>query len=124
MTGASLHWVNDEGKEQSVPLTAAETLLGRHGDTHVTFPDLRISRHHAKIKKTEHGYLLLDLASVYGTFVNGQPVEHHFLRDGDRIRLSDYQVELLFFEGGNEIKPVRTNISSDPLTSHSAPMPF
>jgi phosphoserine phosphatase RsbU/P len=120
MTGASLHWVNDEGNEESVPLTAAETLLGRTADTHVRFPHLRISRHHAKIKKTEHGYLLLDLASVFGTSVNGQEVEHHFLRDGDRIRLSDYQVELLFLEGGNEANPVRTNISSDPPGSRSA----
>lgn len=96
MTGARLHWVDDGGKERNVHLAAAVTLLGRKGDTDVDLPHQRISRHHAKIKKTDRGYLLLDLASVHGTFVNGRPVEHHFLRDGDRIRLSDYQIELLF----------------------------
>lgn len=121
MIGANLRWVDEEGKEHRVPLTA-ETLLGRRADADVRFEDRHVSRHHAKIKKTENGYLLLDLASARGTFVNGQRVEHRFLWDGDRIRLSDYQVELLFLETGEESEPAQSRISSDSvLTKNTKP---
>jgi len=62
----------------------------------------------------------LDLASVHGTFVKDQSVEHHFLHDGDRIRLSDCQLEFLFVEAGNEEIAEQAGSTSDGLTSHSA----
>jgi len=77
MTNASLHWIDDEGKERQVLLDAVETILGRRTGADIELINKRVSREHAKIKKTQHGYLLLDLASQYGTCVNGQPVGHH-----------------------------------------------
>jgi serine phosphatase RsbU (regulator of sigma subunit) len=115
----SLCWVNDEGREQRFALNAAETLLGRKAGTDVTFSHQHVSRHHAKIKKTERGYLLLDLASVHGTFVNGQPIEHHILRHGDRIRLADYQVDIRFFQDANKTVPPHASLVYDDLTSDS-----
>ena len=102
MSDASLRWVDEQGTERKVLLEAVETLLGRHSDAEIRFSSKRVSRHHAKIKKTVHGYLLLDLVSQFGTCVNGKPVEHCVLRDGDRIWLSDYQVEILFSQEGNK----------------------
>ena len=126
MAAPRLHWINDTGEEEKVVLAATETLLGRKSDVdlrrpHVDLilPHKTISRHHAKIKKTVQGYLLLDLGSVRGTFVNGRRVDHHFLRDGDRIRLADYETELRFLEESDSTR-VRLTDSSGSGSSFSA----
>jgi pSer/pThr/pTyr-binding forkhead associated (FHA) protein len=48
--------------------------------------DERMSRQHFIIKSTPDGYILMDLNSVNGTFVNGERVTEHRLKDGDKIQ--------------------------------------
>lgn len=66
-------------------------LLGRGADCDIIFPERQISRHHARIERTPDGrYLLYDLGSKNGTFVNGEEVRDSAreLRDGDEIQLA------------------------------------
>ena len=84
-----------EGDEirSSWPLDADETTIGRWPDNDVVIADRWISRHHALITRRGLRYVVKDLGSKNGTFVNGQrltgPQE---LEDGDRIQVApNYQ---------------------------------
>ena len=84
-----------EGDEirSSWPLDADETTIGRWPDNDVVIADRWISRHHALITRRGLRYVVKDLGSKNGTFVNGQrltgPQE---LEDSDRIQVApNYQ---------------------------------
>jgi hypothetical protein len=52
----------------------------------VVLDDGKVSGEHARIRLEKGQYVLYDLASTNHTFVNGQEVQKHVLRDGDQIR--------------------------------------
>lgn len=62
-------------------------LVGRSRGCELQLPDGDASRRHAEIVPDEEGFLLRDLASTNGTFVNGERVREHRLRPGDRIQI-------------------------------------
>jgi pSer/pThr/pTyr-binding forkhead associated (FHA) protein len=49
-------------------------IIGRGADCHIVLPERAISRVHARIERRNQGYLLIDMGSKNGTFVNGQEV--------------------------------------------------
>jgi len=63
-------------------------IIGRSRDCDLRLPNGDASRHHAEIKVTNEGYLLRDLGSTNGSFVNGRPVRERLLEPGDRIQIS------------------------------------
>lgn len=79
-------WVLDED----------EMLIGRAPDCDMVVPDRKVSRHHARLRKTEDGVVVEDLGSKNGTHVNGSPVEEPVvLQDGDVISVA-LAVKLMF----------------------------
>ena len=73
-----------------------EILLGRSEECDIVLPGRAVSRRHAQIVHTDAGYILRDLDSNNGTFVNGQGIEHDYvLQDGDEIQIA-LSVRLLF----------------------------
>lgn len=69
-------------------LAAALCLLGRSPLCQVFVPRQIVSRHHAQIEPAGARFLLRDLDSANGTYVNGRRlVEPHLLVDGDQIGL-------------------------------------
>ena len=67
-------------------LTEALT-LGRDHDSSVQLRELAVSRRHCVIEPADGRFLLRDLESRHGTFVNGVPVRERFLEEGDLITL-------------------------------------
>lgn len=64
-------------------------LIGRGDDCDLIVQDRQVSRHHARIRNTEEGYLLEDLGSKNGTHVNGSLLsEPALLQDGDEIQVA------------------------------------
>jgi DNA-binding response OmpR family regulator len=64
-------------------------IIGRGADCHIVLPERAISRVHARIERRNQGYLLIDMGSKNGTFVNGQEVtQPQVLQDGDEIQLA------------------------------------
>lgn len=62
--------------------------LGRAPDSHiVVLNDKRVSRRHAVLKREGANYVLEDLGTSNGTYVNGQRIERHTLAQSDVIRL-------------------------------------
>jgi len=64
--------------------------IGRGSECDVVLPERQISRCHAQIERANGGYLLRDLGSKNGTYVNGQELsdQPHCLRDGDEIQIA------------------------------------
>jgi len=71
--------------------------IGRHPRCDVTLPDRRVSSRHAQVRWEAGQFVLYDLNSVNGTFVNDEQVQQAFLQPGDRIRVGN--TELIFHTG-------------------------
>jgi pSer/pThr/pTyr-binding forkhead associated (FHA) protein len=71
------------------PLTAAETLLGRSETCDIPLASPTVSRHHARITRQGEDFILDDLGSTLGTYVNGASIgkNPYPLTPGDQIRL-------------------------------------
>ena len=73
------------------PCSAGRTItIGRLNSNTVVVNDSSVSGNHSKIEEVGNGYLLTDLRSKNGTFVNDQQVISHWLRDGDRITIGKH----------------------------------
>lgn len=68
--------------------------IGRAVKNRLAIPDYGLSREHALIRQTADGFLLEDLDSRNGTFVNDSPARKLLLKHGDRIRVG--QTFILF----------------------------
>jgi hypothetical protein len=81
-------------------LQGAAVVIGRGEDCHVIINDRQASRHHARITQTEDGYVLEDLGSKNGTFLNGQSLTvPTVLKDGDEIGIA-FAAKLGFVDAG------------------------
>ena len=66
------------------------TTLGRSSEAEVQFDDLTVSREHARILRDEQGrYILEDLHSGNGTFLNGIKIGSESVHEGDEIRIGE-----------------------------------
>ena len=97
-TIAQLTFANGDAQGRVVPLSESEYLVGRHQDNSITIPDLGVSGFHARIYRGPDGYVIEDLKSRNGTWLNGERVYHATLTTGDRIHLgqTDLMFEVLF----------------------------
>ena len=74
------------------PLSQAVINLGRMNTNHVVLEDLRVSRWHAQVRCVRGEWILFDLNSTGGTFVNGNRVNQYTLQPGDVISLAGVQL--------------------------------
>ena len=75
-----------------ITLDQAETIAGRDPDCQIVLTDEGISRRHARFAQTGSYYLIEDLGSTNGVFVNGVKVDRAVLADGDKILLGRFTV--------------------------------
>ncbi len=78
--------------------------IGRHPDNDLQLTDRNISRFHAIIEPKQEGFLLRDLGSRNGTFVNGHRVEEAWLRAGDQIRVGKIRMRLTEEAAASQLK--------------------
>jgi len=74
-------------------------VIGRETAAHLCIADASVSRRHSKIEKQDDGFVITDLESLNGTFVNDVPVRTRLLEHGDRVRIGDSQFLFLTHEG-------------------------
>jgi len=86
------------GDVRTVALGDRRLLLGRSSSSDLSFPDeLGLSRQHAALEQEGEGWVLTDLGSRNGTYVNGVRVEgKQALQNGDRITAS--RLEMVYHE--------------------------
>jgi serine phosphatase RsbU (regulator of sigma subunit) len=75
------------------PLQGPAVSIGRASDCSIPIKDRYLSRKHAEIIANGNGWILKDLGSANGTYLNGTRVERdEQLKTGDRIRLGDTEI--------------------------------
>lgn len=85
---------DDEGQKTVVPLVRDEYTVGRREGHTIRLTERNISRDHARIRKDSDAYVIEDLGSYNGVFVNGhRVVDAQRLQNGDLILIGDYRVE-------------------------------
>ena len=71
-----------------IPLNRPLIKIGRQLDNHIILEDPRVSRSHAQIKLINERFVIFDMNSTGGTFVNGQPASQSVLYPGDVVSLA------------------------------------
>jgi hypothetical protein len=80
-----------------IQLEASGFRLGRHPECQFIIPTPGASRYHAEIKFDDGAWVISDLNSGNGTFVNGVRIRSHHLAPGDEVRVDQ---TLLTFQPG------------------------
>lgn len=70
-----------------------ETSIGRANTNTIVLKDAKVSRQHAVIKQSGNEFVINDLNSSNGIFVNGEKVREHVLGDADIIQIGDHQMQ-------------------------------
>ncbi len=73
------------------------TSVGRAPDNAIVLPDLTVSAHHAVLDRLDGAFVITDLGSANGTFVNGQRVQRAWVNENDVVSVGRH---LLRFTGG------------------------
>ncbi len=76
----------DRTNNQVFPLTGAPMRIGRESTRDIVVPDINASRTHAEVHQEPSGtWIVADLGSTNGTFLNGRQIKSAPLRPGDTI---------------------------------------
>lgn len=76
-------------------LDAEVTQAGRHPDSDIFLDDITVSRRHAEITRRADGYVLRDVGSLNGTYVNRDRVEESKLAHGDELQIGKFKLVFL-----------------------------
>jgi DNA-binding NtrC family response regulator len=77
--------VEGERQGQSFTLDLRKFVLGSGRTAHASLPDRGVSKRHAELELIGGAYLLRDLGSTNGTFLNGTLIREAFLSPGDLV---------------------------------------
>jgi pilus assembly protein CpaF len=101
------------------PLDAPEIIIGRDASNVIAINDAEVSRKHAKLSLQNSAYVILDLGSTNGTFINGQRISgSQILKPGDTVTLGENIV--LMYEAAFD--PNATMVSSSQAPKMVAPV--
>lgn len=65
-----------------------DMVVGRHSEADVRLHLPDVSRRHCRVVFEDSQWLIIDLNSLNGVYVNGEKVQESVLRDGDHVRLA------------------------------------
>lgn len=78
-----------------VPLIAPVTRAGRHPASEVFLDDITVSRRHAEIERTASGFVLTDVGSLNGTYLNRERIDRAVLSNGDELQIGKFRLVFL-----------------------------
>lgn len=77
---------------QIFTITESVVNIGRHEDNQLVIPDAHVSRSHAQLRVIRGRYIIFDLGSTGGTYINGRKITQSTLAPGDVISLGGIPV--------------------------------
>jgi hypothetical protein len=80
---------------ETFPLEAERTLIGRSPDCEIFLDDVTVSRKHAVLERRDKTFVIEDLGSLNGTFVNRSRIESGELTDNDELQIGKYRLTFL-----------------------------
>ena len=91
-------------RDATAEFDQAEIAIGSQGDNDFVLHDDTVSRHHCKIVQEDAAWVLVDLGSTNGSFINRVRVREAFLQPGCTVHLG--QVEMKFQAADEEVEIV------------------
>ena len=86
------------------PNTGARFLLdddevnsGRHPDSDIFLDDVTVSRKHANVRREGDTFVVRDVGSLNGTYVNRERIDEVALQTGDEVQIGKFR--LVFYAG-------------------------
>ena len=89
-----------EGEGQHFVLSSPVTNIGRHADSDIALDDITVSRRHCDVSHEAGRFVVRDVGSLNGTYVNQKRVDVAELSQGDELQIGKFH--LVFLERPNE----------------------
>src|SRR5690606_36526954 len=94
-----LCWVHPDTSRPLIPFERRLLRLGRDDGMDVVVDDAQASRQHAEIWRTGPLFLIKDLQSTNGVYVNGAKVQETAVQPGDLIRIGESLAVFCYLPG-------------------------
>ena len=76
-------------------LDRSTTSAGRHPDSDIFLDDVTVSRRHAEFRREGGEFVVIDVGSLNGTYVNREPVDQAVLAGGDEVQIGKFRLVFL-----------------------------
>lgn len=76
-------------------LDRATTSAGRHPESDIFLDDVTVSRRHAEFRRDVGEFVVVDVGSLNGTYVNREPVDTAVLTNGDEVQIGKFRLVFL-----------------------------
>lgn len=73
-------------------LDADRTMAGRSPSADIFLDDVTVSRKHVEFVREPDGFVVRDVGSLNGTYVNRTRIEHAVLRAGDEVQIGKFRM--------------------------------
>jgi hypothetical protein len=100
----SLVFVSGPHAGQSIPLLQTTLTIGREHDNNIEIKDPDVARYHARILNERGEFVVEDMASSTGTWVNGERAQRATLGHGDVIRIGQTEIAVDFEWASNSLE--------------------
>lgn len=80
---------------QEYPITKSPIMIGRENNNDIVIDNLSVSRYHVRINKDEDCYIVEDLESGNGSFINDKKLTKETLKDRDEISVGKHTIVFL-----------------------------
>ena len=100
------------------PLDQAVTTVGRHPDSDVLLDAVTVSRRHAEFRRQGADFVVVDVGSFNGTYVNGALSDMAVLTDGDEVQIGKFR---LVFRAAQPRHGTDGSLKSGPASSPETP---
>jgi len=73
-------------------LDADLTTVGRHPKSDIFLDDVTVSRKHAQFRREGDGFVVRDVGSLNGTYVNRERIDTTVVRTGDEVQIGKFRL--------------------------------
>lgn len=109
-------------RSRRVKVDSFPVSIGRDPVNSIVIDDDGVSRFHVKIKKKKFSYIIQDLGSRNGIYINGEKVSNSVLRNNDQVQIGD--TLLTFVHSANLVQDIDDVLTSAVSELDNNPLPL
>lgn len=84
-----------DGEGDWFSLRTQVTTIGRHPESDIVLDDITVSRRHSEVRLVDGRYVVSDVGSLNGTYVNQERVDSRVLAQGDELQVGKFHLVFL-----------------------------
>ncbi|MEY4365746.1 MAG: hypothetical protein RLZZ305_1090 [Actinomycetota bacterium] len=84
-----------DGEGDWFSLRTQVTTIGRHPESDIVLDDITVSRRHSEVRLVDGRYVVSDVGSLNGTYVNQERVDSRVLSQGDELQVGRFHLVFL-----------------------------